>query len=132
MRLPVSVDGSFHVTRLGSAAVQTGFVSSSPNPFSPFHAGSAKYVLLFDTGPLTPVGATVFRVTKARSQPHMLAPSSATLQSHRGLQSKNGKDEGGEVVASNGLVTVHFDRYVLWSLVFSVDFARFNEIRDSC
>lgn len=114
VRLPVSVDGPFHVTRLGSSTIQESLVHSSPSPFVATQSTSANFVLLFDTGPLVPVGATVFRVYKSPLEANTKVPS---VQSQRRLRPIDRENESSQVVTSNGAVKVHFDRCVLLGLV---------------
>ena len=109
VRLPVSVDGSFHVSKVGGNSLQTHYLRSSPNHFAGTDSTSASFVLLFDTGPLPPVGAAVFRVTQAHEKETI--PSSEISTSRR-LKYIDTKDGPSEVVASNGIVTVHFDKCV--------------------
>ena len=110
VRLPVSVDGHYHVTKLGNQPLQSQLMRSSPSPFTSIQTGatSAKFVLLFDTGPLAPVGATVFRVSKSLLETQ--EEQVPMLQSRNRFLAMGAGKKPSEVVASNGLVTVHFDR----------------------
>jgi hypothetical protein len=111
VRLPVSVDSSFKVTRLGRNSIGSNLVRSSLNPFVSSQSGSANYVLLFDSGPLTPVGVTVFRISKSSTDPQRQGPTVDSVQPYRSLTSSmNANGDSDDVVATNGLVTVRFDR----------------------
>ncbi|CAB9518020.1 Lysosomal alpha-mannosidase [Seminavis robusta] len=114
--LPVSVDSLFEVTRLGTAvAAANNTIRSTPSPFGGVRLSSAKYVLAFDTGPLTPVGTAIFRVRKKASLDGSNGtPNGWAVDNARrlGVPSSHGVDETTrDVVASNGLLTVHFDSH---------------------
>lgn len=114
VRLPVSVDASFNVTRLGGNSIQSNLVRSSPTPLLSSKSGAANYVLLFDTGPLAPAGATLFRITKINAETKRQIPLIDEAEPSRRLTATvNEEGDPDDVVATNGIVTVHFDRYVV-------------------
>ena len=69
VRLPVAVNGTFDVSRLGNDSDTPATIRSIPNHFfEPSSASPASnWVLPFDSGPLSPIGATVFRVKRSSS-----------------------------------------------------------------
>ena len=112
VRLPVSTNGTFKVSRVGDAG--NSIISAIPSPFDT-HT-SAKYVLPFASGPITPVGVTVFQITQTDDRVNPVSlhnPISASAPGDRSLRAS--KDNSGvqeEVIVSNGDLTVRFDRYV--------------------
>ena len=109
VRLPVAVSGSFDVTRLDNEEpLSSVTLIAVPNHFFGSHDASsspARFVLNFETGPLSPVGATVFRV-KRSSFGEAFHP---TIDS---LSIKLEDSESDRVVVSNDEISVQFDRYV--------------------
>ena len=116
----------FEVSRVGNQSAETAGISvlrTIPSPFGTSASGSAKYVLAFDTGPLTPIGATVFRITQSTSRVEAVDrsysdrlgnQSSGSAIDLRSLRSymNDDDDDPQEVVVSNDFLTVRFDRYV--------------------
>lgn len=124
VRLPVSSDSTFIVSRVGkysAETVSTSVIRSSPSPFWAPVSASARYVLMFDTGPLAPIGATVFRITHELSgtdTANQAFPErhhnqqflgSATVARSLQLQKGRGGDPDAITVSSDYL-TVRFDR----------------------
>lgn len=115
VRLPVSVGGTFDVSKVG---IQNH--TASPQSFqaisAPFCRSSttcaAKYVLYFDTGPLVPTGPTIFKVKLSGGNGALSTISeSALAQDSRALQSHTGiHQEAIDVSVSNGLISVRFNR----------------------
>lgn len=111
VRLPVSSDSAYNVSRMGGEEQEAAILRSIPSNST--GGDGADHVLLFDTGLLPPVGASVFRITMVKEQleapiiasPHF--PRASSVQS-RDLTSSNG--DQGDVEVSNGLVTARFDR----------------------
>jgi hypothetical protein len=62
IHLPVSTNGIYHVSKVGSADATSALVSSYPSS-STSVPGSAKYAVHFDTGPLPPLGARIFLIS---------------------------------------------------------------------
>ena len=117
VRLPVSVDAGFDVTNMNSN--ETIVTNQHPTPsFLNTSSSAAEYALVFNTGPLEPIGGTVFRVRRAaggssRSYGASLkALSSTELQRLRGLRAKGEKEKNlsNKITASNGKFSAQFDR----------------------
>lgn len=108
--------GTFVITRLDNAtttreaqsvhATLTPFVASQPSDSK----AAARFEIIFDTGPLEPVGATVFRIqhnSKASPIDRQSTPSFAEKQ--RALQHSEEKRLE-PVVADNGIFKAQFAR----------------------
>jgi hypothetical protein len=105
IRLPVSSDGVFEVKKLGVQAVESSVHIATNAPFAGTGVpSSAKYVLTFNTGPLPPVGATVFKV-------QMKSSNAEVEQKRRRLLSRvQIKESLTTIAASTELLAVEFDR----------------------
>ena len=113
VRLPVSSMGPFHVSRMGNLTVDAAGETISfaiPSPFDT--KASANYVLPFDTGPLLPVGVTLFRVTQTKDEPDVIVSSLARNSvTQLGSHEADGRRQE-EFVVSNEILSVRFSRYV--------------------
>ena len=93
IHLPVSSDVPYHITRVGSAGKGDQILLPVRSISKVTSDGGSDYLVLFDTGPLSPLGAAVFRLSRAEGQ---------SVQPRR-LQFST------DVEVSNGLMTVLFD-----------------------
>lgn len=114
VQLPVALDKSYDVTRLGSDVTTTGSIRPVPSTFqgnSLTATASAKFVLAFETGPLHPLGATVFRIRTAAGVigQNQVSGMSDDKVYHRSLESEHYTDEFGDLVVSNEMTSVKFD-----------------------
>lgn len=116
--LPVSSLGEFVVSRVGDHATGSAetILYSVPSAFPLLSSTAAKYTLAFDTGPLTPAGATVFRIIQ--SPRHRLENEILTgrLMKSRSLNYESDTTKGldiDQVTVSNEFLTVQFNRLVL-------------------
>ena len=112
VQLPVSVNRAFDITRLGSDDPLTTVSGVYPVP-STFQGSlastsSSKYILLFDSGPLQPIGATVFQIKPTADSEH--GSLSEEFGTGPTLESEHDMDELDAVVASNEILSVKFDR----------------------
>ena len=125
VRLPVSKNATYRVTRLpknpsdesSSVVVE---IASSPVLFkqSVCHTVECKgssHVLLFDTGPLPPIGASIFQISmndasheESLAEKRMLH-SRQTRSPFSRVFSKEVKSSH-QMLASNGFLTAKFDR----------------------
>jgi hypothetical protein len=111
VHLPVSTDGTYRVSKVGSSADEAKLVSASLSSLSSAK-GSARYVALFDTGPLPPLGASIFQITlsgnttTSKQLDHM---NTSLMQKtdHRRVDEFGTRSE--DVEASNGMFSVLFD-----------------------
>lgn len=102
LRLPVSVEANFEVARLDSNATPDN-LRSTPCSFA-----DSTYVLAFGTGPLPPMGATVFRIRKSDNiDGKDFFPSSSIASNARMLEQQKDLKE---LAVTNGLFTAKFDR----------------------
>jgi hypothetical protein len=62
IHLPVSTNGIYQVTKIGSHSYEAALVLSHSSS-STCISGGAKYVVNFATGPLPPLGASVFQLS---------------------------------------------------------------------
>ena len=111
VHLPVRQSGSYIVSRVDSGDGMVHEVQTTPS--STVAKGASRPVVSFDTGTLPPVGAATFRISMREQFRKGLSSSSAKIK--RSLRSVVvGKHDvkSGEREASNGLVTVRFDKYV--------------------
>ena len=123
IRLPVSSNGTYRVTRFRASGDDAHLLQAIPSLTSGTSCCAAKYVLPFQTGLLPPVGASVFRISKqeeeqGREQVASPQRSSATWEEpveYRRLESARTHDRElkADVEVSNGLLTVVFDGYVM-------------------
>jgi len=101
IHLPVSTDKPFDIKRLGTNPITT--IRAAYPVFSSFQSSmstlSATYILSFDTGPLQPVGATVFQITPA-----------SIVEEGTHLTEEVDTEGLDVVTASNALVSAGFDR----------------------
>ena len=124
IRLPVSSNGTYLVTRLWASGDDARLLPAIPSLASGTSCCAAKYILPFQTGLLPPVGASVFRISKqeeeqGREKVASPQPSSATWGKpveYRRLESARTHDGElkADVEVSNGLLTVIFDGYVMF------------------
>lgn len=123
IRLPVSSNGTYLVTRIGASIDDARLLPAIPSWASGTSCCAAKYVLPI-TCLLPPVGASVFRISKQQDeqgQQKAASPqrSSATREEpveYRRLESAQTHDGElkADVEVSNGLLTVIFDGYVIF------------------
>jgi hypothetical protein len=107
IHLPVSSDAPYHISRVGSAGKEDQILLPIRSISKMTSEGGSDYLVLFDTGPLPPLGAAVFRLSRAEGHHSFpLVSSDKSVQSRR-LQSST--DPVDEVEVSNGLMTVRFD-----------------------
>lgn len=124
IRLPVSSNGTYLVTRFRASGDDARLLPAISSWASGASYCAAKYVLPFQTGLLPPVGASVFRISKqvedqARQKAAIPQRSSATWEEaveYRHLESAQTHDGAlkADVEVSNGLLTVIFDGYVIF------------------
>ena len=118
VQLPVSVDQAFDIKRLDSNPMSpTTSVRPVQSRFS--SELSAKYILTFDTGPLHPVGTTVFLI---KSNPNKIEENvgenaekvlvNQELETLRKLKYVGNDEDRLPVTAVNDFVSVKFYRYV--------------------
>jgi hypothetical protein len=113
VHLPVSTDGTYRVSKVGSSADEAKLVLASLSSLSSAK-GSARYVAHFDTGPLPPLGASIFQITLAgntttsKKLEHMdMSTSLMQKTDHRRVDEFGTRSE--DVEASNGMFSVLFD-----------------------
>jgi hypothetical protein len=113
VHLPVLTDGTYRVSKVRSSADEAKLVSASLSSFSSTK-GSARYVAHFDTGPLPPLGASIFQTTLAgntttsKKLDHMDMSTSLMQETDHRRAGKFGRTSE-DVETSNGLFSVLFD-----------------------
>lgn len=111
VRLPVSVDAGFDVRRVDNNATIASNIQATPSFLTSSQStAAAEYVLAFSTGPLEPVGATVFRVRRSSSSSNKETKAYASLERLRALKFDKADSLTTQVVANNGLLSAQFDR----------------------
>ena len=109
VRLPVSTNSTYNVTRLDSPHKSVLYTVAR----STRNHGESPYILQFDTGPLPPVGAAIVHISRINNQngneiAEALIREKSVFVKHRSL-----KYVGNDTVeVSNEFLTVRFDRYV--------------------
>lgn len=117
VRLPVSVNEEFDVMDVSSNAT----IASNLRPTRSFYSSSpfgSELVLVFNTGPLEPIGAAVFRVRRTLGSSGIAwgtksgASEVDSLERIRDLESKVRYRvmPKREIVANNGILSAQFDR----------------------
>lgn len=117
IRLPADAMGTFVVTRLDNATAATTREAQSVRArATPFVASqsadskAARFEIMFDTGPLEPVGATVFRIQHTSQTGSMDQQNNPSfVEKQRALQYSE-KDLLEAVVADNGIFKAEFAR----------------------
>jgi hypothetical protein len=108
IRLPVSSHSLYRVHRIENDASASQVIRSSAVP-ELLLGGATKWLLVFDTGVLPPVGAVAFRISKAGDPAEYDGPSLPT-QAETSLARRLLWDESeSNVEISNGLLNVTFD-----------------------
>lgn len=74
------------------------------------NAFSAKYILAFDTGPLQPVGATVFQIKQTPSSMLEQGSRPDDLEAGNNSKSRHVDYDSQTITAMNDEVSVKFDR----------------------
>lgn len=114
VHLPVSSDGTYRITKVGSSAEETK-VASLPVLSTISTEKGAEYVVHFDTGPLPPLGANVYNITLDGNGLPSLSLENVDMNhrpfverlDHRRVDEFVSNSE--DVEASNGIFSVLFD-----------------------
>ncbi len=117
MSIPVSMDATYRVHKMakdGDFAVESTLMPSF-NPAS--WESAAPFVLHFETGPIPPLGAVVFRVEKASDEPSVVREEegfgSCPTEGVWNVRVVSKDPSSSAVVIDNGRKRFVFDRYVV-------------------
>lgn len=108
IHLPVSSNVPYHISRVGSAGKGDQIMLPIRSISKVASDGGSDYLVLFDTGPLPPLGAAVFRLSRAEGHHSFPSVSSDKPVQSRRLQFSTDPSVD-EVEVSNGIMTVRFD-----------------------
>jgi hypothetical protein len=116
IHLPVSKNGIYQVTKIGSQCDEAVLVLSHPSSSTSI-SGGAKYVVNFATGHLPPLGASVFQISMTKNS--TASVKSSALKTETLLTQEEYRHRANtadvtskDVEASNEFFSVVFDGYV--------------------
>ena len=109
VRLPVSTNSTYRVTRLDSPHKSVLYTVAR----STRNHGESPYILQFDTGPLPPVGAAIVHISRRNIQNGNEMEKPSIREKSASVSPRSLKyDIDDAVEISNEFLTVQFDRYV--------------------
>ena len=106
IHLPVSSSGSYQLWKVGSPKGDIKTINAVI-ALSNVAKDSSQYIVSFDTGPLPPLGASVFKVRFIGGSESTGTLTSPVVLDHRLLGVSNNEED---VILSNGLIRAVFDR----------------------